>query len=118
MVTEKKSLILELPFEIRWRSVAEGLTLIQNLIRSVADEDLHAREEGYRRARTYIENQDITAHYHLSKSFGFISRIVGEVQEKSLKTVWEDALELERNIFGNDAVEFALQTLDKESQHN
>lgn len=108
----------KLSFEERCVASKEGLSELYKTIQEMAARDLQYRQESVERREAFLNGEGDLVQQEFPK---FMKPFIGyfeEVQEKLLKTMWDNGVDFERRVFGPDAVDFALKALEEERRHN
>jgi hypothetical protein len=119
MVEEKRLFMAQdMQLEERRKIAVESIKSLQLRIRKIAEADLAYREEKLKKTKKLLSDMDEKHRTLIKPLFDDVDNSGRKAVESMLRITWDAGEFFIRSMFGNDAVNFALETLKKENEGN
>lgn len=105
-------------FEDRCEDALKSLRQLQEFFQKLSTANVQSAHEGTRKIETiYANSSEIARKLFKPITAGLLQELT-ELDERFYKSLWEGGLKTTREIYGSDATDFALKTIETERAGN
>lgn len=113
-----EGLFSSIPFEKRCEAARKALSQLRNDLGKIADDDLrHLQSKKEETERFVVGKSEVVRAFGL-KMEGEASKIITEASQNTMRIAWDLGVKALRELYGSDAVNFALDAITLEDKKN